>query len=498
LKRTKETLTGSPAQNSYVLRSLLKEYELENEPDTEPVPDGHCLSEETVEKVVNFFLSDDISRPSPSSKDYVTVFEGTQKKKISVRHLMFSVKEVHGMFTSENPESPVSLSKFYKLRPPNVLSFTKIPQNVCCCEIHENIRACVKGLKKSGPLFHFLNIDYNIHKNFTCDQPTIDCFDNKCTNCCHSKYLKSVVENVENPSQLVTWCKWVKTNKTDDHQKNVYCNVEKVEKSGRLQELLDETFSLVPHFLEHQYVKLSQSNANKRMIERAMEFDSEHAVIVCDFAENFKCLQQNSTQSAHYGQTPITLFTVAVYHRKLLPLTIASNCEKHTKDSIFAYLDELLQLLPNTAKIVDFWSDNATSQFKNQFNLEAMKKFEFRYPALKIKWNFYAPMHGKSVVDGIGGSVKRFVRSRIIAQNLIVKSAEDFVNIAKEMEIKVLLMKESEIEQRNNDLGLKQIVKDSSKIQEIKKKHFFSVETLSAGKKISKKVVGLRITPESA
>ena len=386
------------------------------------------------------------------------------------------------------------------MRPPNVLSFTKIPQNVCCCEIHENIRACVKALKKSGPLFHFLNSDYNIHKNFTCDQPTIKCFDNKCANCCSSKHLKSVVEKLENPSQLVTWFKWVKTSKSDnqDRQTNVYCNVEKVEKSGHLHELLDETISLVPHFLEHQYVKLNQSNANKRMIERALKLNSEHAVIVCDFAENFKCLQQNSTQSAHYGQTPVTLFTVAVYHRKLLPLTIASNCEKHTKDSIFAYLDKLLQFLPDTVKIVDFWSDNATSQFKNQYNLEAMKKFEFRYPSFQIKWNFYAPMHGKSVVDGIGGSVKRFVRSRIVAQNLIVKSAEDFVSIAKEMDIKVILMKNSDIEQCNIELGLKQIVKDSKKIQEIKKKHFFSVETLTVGKKNSGKIVGLRITPNAA
>ena len=101
LKRTKHTLKGSPAQNSFVLRSLLKENEHENEQETEPFSHGHSLSGETVEKVVNFFFSDDISRPSPNSKDFVSILEGSQRKKISIRHLMFSVKEVHGMFTSK-------------------------------------------------------------------------------------------------------------------------------------------------------------------------------------------------------------------------------------------------------------------------------------------------------------------------------------------------------------------------------------------------------------
>lgn len=100
-------------------------------------------------------------------------------------------------------------------------------------------------------------------------------------------------------------------------------------------------------------------------------------------------------------------------------------------------------------------------------------------------------MHG--IVDGIGGSVKRFVRERILAQDLIIKSAEDFVNVAKEMNVEIRLMKSFDIKARNILIGYKKIVKDSKKIPDIKKKHFFQIES-----KKTPKVVGTKITPDES
>ena len=96
------------------------------------------------------------------------------------------------------------------------------------------------------------------------------------------------------------------------------------------------------------------------------------AVIACDFAESFKCCLQNAPQSAHYGQTPITVFTVALYHRGVSPIVIASDCEKHSKECVLAFIDRLLDELPETVETVNFWTDNATSQFKNQFIMQGM------------------------------------------------------------------------------------------------------------------------------
>lgn len=76
-----------------------------------------------------------------------------------------------------NPGDKISFSKFSRLRPPNVLSFTKIPHNLCCCQIHENFRCSLKALKKAHPSFAEINVDYGTHKNFVCAEPTESCFD---------------------------------------------------------------------------------------------------------------------------------------------------------------------------------------------------------------------------------------------------------------------------------------------------------------------------------
>ena len=177
---------------------------------------------------------------------------------------------------------------------------------------------------------------------------------------------------------------------------------------------------------------MNQARSSK---EIAMKNDADTAVICCDFAEKFKCIQQNATQSAYYGQTPVSLFAVAVYHRGMNSLVLASDCEKNTKECVLAYIETIMRELPTTVKFTNIWSDNGTSQFKNQFIMEGMKSFEQRFKPMKIRWHFYAAIHEKSVVDGIGGNVKRFVRRKIVS------GYEDFVKIASTMDIQVKLLK---------------------------------------------------------
>lgn len=492
LKRTKGTLTGTDDQNKSVLRSLISEYA---DPIPLKPPSRNFLAPETFHQVKEFFYSSAITRDSPNSSDFVTVIENQQKKKLSVKHLIYPMKECYGMFCQENPQMKISLSKFCKLRPPDVLSFTKIPHNICVCQVHENLRCALKSLKKSHPTLENLWTDYSIHKNFVCADSTQQCFENDCEDCRDSQKLKlKVSECIENSMESVTWSKWVKTSDSTDSS-SPYCNIEKVKKLGTISELLDEIYGQVPDFLDHQFIKMRQAKSSDEMIKRASLSNSDSAVICCDFAEKFKCVQQNATQSAHYGQTPVSLFTIAIYHRGLTSMTIASDCEKHSKEVVLAYVDIVLELLPKTVKFVHVWSDNATSQFKNQYIMEGIKSFEKRHN-MTIKWHFYAPMHGKSIVDGIGGNVKRFVRDRIMAQDLLVKSAEDFVNVASTMEVQVKLVTTADIDARNITIGLKNIISNSKKIPNIKKSHSFEVQKVQSGKKIVDKVIGFKITPE--
>lgn len=487
MKRAREGFIGTDDQNREVLKCLLNEFN-----KTAPLvkTSNAGLPVDVVHRIQMFYLNDDISSSSPNTKDFCAVTESGKKKKISVKFLQYPIKEVYGMFKSENPAIKVGLTTFFKCRPPNVKLFSNTPHNVCSCIIHENLRCRLSALKRSITAFSDLEINSGMHLNFTCDVPSADCFSISCDRCENFRKIQCALDLVDDTSQQISWTKWIKVNKNTKENRtsdNLYCSIEKVSKSGDLKELIQEIYELVPEYLDHQQIKMNQSNSYKEFISQSMADNSKKAVLVFDFAEKFKVTHQNEPQSAHYGQKPITIFTVAEYHRRYTAKALVSDVEKQTKDIIFAFIDRILWELPSTTEEVEIFTDNAGSQFKNQFAMEALKTLQIRHDK-KISWNFFAPMHGKSVVDGTGGNIKRFVKQRIIAQELLLKNAADFVAIAETMEqTKVLLMTEDNIKRRNNQLDLKTIIQKARPIPEIKKKHRFEVQTFEkAGKKIEK------------
>lgn len=105
-------------------------------------------------------------------------------------------------------------------------------------------------------------------------------------------------------------------------------------------------------------------------------------------------------------------------------------------------------------------------------------------------------LKNKSVVDGIGGSVKRYVRNKIISQDLIVSNSSDFANVAKTMNIEVKLVNTPDILSLNETILLKQIIKTSKQIKDIKKFHSFEVQRKIKGKTTVDIVVGSKISSE--
>jgi hypothetical protein len=178
IKRVKQGLRGSVNLKIEILKTINDE--LLQEKGSSVMSRTSNLQGDTVRKVIDFYLDDEISRTSPNSKDSITVIIAGVKKKEPVKHLMYPIKEVFGMFRDENPLVEISLSMFFKLRPLNVLSFTKFPHNICCCQVHENLRCALKSLKKSDEHFFNLTTDNNMHRNFICDGDKEECFMNNC------------------------------------------------------------------------------------------------------------------------------------------------------------------------------------------------------------------------------------------------------------------------------------------------------------------------------
>ena len=82
-------------------------------------------------------------------------------------------------------------------------------------------------------------------------------------------------------------------------------------------------------------------------------------------------------------------------------------------------------------KVLDIFSDGAGSQFKQRYLFSNLYAWEQDY-SLSIKWNFFATSHGKDVVDGIGGTVKRAVWRRVKSEKVHITSAEQYAVVATE------------------------------------------------------------------
>ena len=158
-------------------------------------------------------------------------------------------------------------------------------------------------------------------------------------------------------------------------------------------------------FVKHAFVKKNQSTIFKKLKEVSMSVNSEIAVIQVDWAENARCFYQNEPQATHFGQNQVSIMTLTVWNIELKTFAIVSDSTDHTKSSVIPYIDKILHFIPDQVKEVHMFSDNATSQFKNKSIIAAMAVFEKHFHK-KFFWHFFAVMHGKGVVDGIGATVK--------------------------------------------------------------------------------------------
>ena len=180
---------------------------------------------------------------------------------------------------------------------------------------------------------------------------------------------------------------------------------------GSTIELAELICSIVPQFLEHCYIKRKQADTYRNMKKEAeKESFKSKAMIQVDFAENYTCVSQDEIQSAHWQQAQVSLFTAAVWHSgKMHPYVLCSDNLTHSKDTVPAYIDFLLETLPKDTSELFIWSDGPASQFKNRYIAEILPVLCKRYDLVNIQWNFFATSHGKGPVDGIGGAVKRKV-----------------------------------------------------------------------------------------
>ena len=127
------------------------------------------------------------------------------------------------------------------------------------------------------------------------------------------------------------------------------------------------------------------------------------------------------------------LFTAAVYDKGAVKTyVIASNAEEKDKDTVAMFISAIYQILPTDPELEEdvIWSDGCGGELKNQFMAVFLRGMVGKYKR-NFHWKFFATSHGKGVVDGVGGVVKRVVRQAVVSRQAVVNDARTFAKVAK-------------------------------------------------------------------
>ena len=115
------------------------------------------LSEEIMDKVINFYYCSDIVSTAPGL-DEMTVWTKAGKTKMRKYYKSMYLQEVFAMFKGENQDCEIGFSLFASLRPKNVSLLKNQPLDQCKCSVHENSYLLLNALGININKYHYFVI----------------------------------------------------------------------------------------------------------------------------------------------------------------------------------------------------------------------------------------------------------------------------------------------------------------------------------------------------
>ena len=336
------------------------------------------------------------------------------KYALQSRYMLMSLAEAYKLYCQDHPNE-VGLSKFCDLRPKHIKVFDKLPQTLCVGMYHENFRLLLQVLSAYTQLPKYVS---DFTDNLVCNPSSKTCMSLECTEC--RDKIREYQPQLDVKNVNITYYQWQTCDRT-----------EKVQIAGTVQEAYDEQNLQLKQFLIHVFIKRQQADYFNKV---KSEVDGTKVVLQVDFSENASLLTQNEIQSAHWNHAQATLFTAYAWVDKNLDesIVLVSDDLEHNKVSVYSYMSYILEYLTSKyprVREIKVISDGAASQFKQRFlfsNLYVRKDLF----SVDLEWNFFATSHGKGVVDGICGTVKRSVWWQVRAGKENVTSALKFSEIA--------------------------------------------------------------------
>ncbi|CAF3668306.1 unnamed protein product [Rotaria sp. Silwood1] len=105
------------------------------------------------------------------------------------------------------------------------------------------------------------------------------------------------------------------------------------------------------------------------------------------------------------------------------------TCYAWSLDTALDDLFDKLKIKLHELKQVHVFSDGTAQQFKQKFLFRNLCRL-FETFSIQLSWHFFVTSHGKGVLDGIGGPIKRLVYRSILSGQKYTLAA-DFISIAR-------------------------------------------------------------------
>lgn len=365
---------------------------------------GRCLAQTTIDRVREFFESDEFSRMCPGIKECVAIRnEKGEKVSKQKRLLLTNIREMYVEYKHRYPEDKIGFSKFCELRPRWCVTVTAPgSQSVCVCQQHQNAKLLVTSLPNTN--MHYTEL----LSLAVCDLANRDCMLGACLNCPGPTAINNFVTELFETNGFVLedeirYKQWGKMNNR--------CTILSLTTS--VEEFISTVTSVFKSLRAHHYTAKAQA---AYLSDRKENLGEGEVIILLDFAENYSFVVQDAVQAFHWNNTQATLHPFVLYYRasgKLehLNACIVSDCLKHDTIAVHAFITSLMPhlktKLPQMSKVM-YYSDGCSGQYKNYKNFLNLCHHQSDY-LVDAEWHFFATSHGKSPCDGIGGTVKRLV-----------------------------------------------------------------------------------------
>ena len=137
----------------------------------------------------------------------------------------------------------------------------------------------------------------------------------------------------------------------------------------------------------------------------------------------------------------------------------------HNASTVYAILKKLIpeiKIIIPDLKMVHYWTDSPTSQYRNKSIFNIVCNHEKWLEGGAAAWNYFEAGHGKGPCDEIGGTAKRLADDAIKQEKVIIQDAQDFFAWADQTQssckIKFLFVPTDQCQEGQQELAEKQNV----------------------------------------